>query len=97
MIYTIGHEKNYLKGIADSPDGKINKIGKREPCEGFPQGYVGGYAFASVEDARRRINEAYPECGFAVFGLQTTWDNTVSSADGWWHNLIEDSEIIVLS
>lgn len=97
MIYTIGHKENYLKAIADSPDGKIHKVGKCEPCERFPQGYEGGYAFLSIEDAQKRINEAYPERGFAVFGLLASWEDTEPNPNGWWHNLLKDSEIIVLS
>lgn len=97
MIYTIGHKRNYLKAIDDSPDGKIIKIGKRQPCIDYPQGYEGGYAFRSIEDAKKRIDEAYSRSGFDVFGLMTTWENTEPSKDGWWNNLIDDAGIVSLN
>lgn len=94
MIYTIGHRDNYLKAIAKT--GTIWKLGKHEPGEDYPDGYPGGYAFQSIEDAQRRIDEAYPEHGFAIFGLSATWEDTEPSKDGWWNNLLTDAEIVVL-
>lgn len=96
MIYTIGHKENYLKSIA--ANGSIQKLGRRNPGDDdrFPEGYEGGYAFQSTEDAQRRIDEAYPERGFEVFGLLTNWDNTEPSKNGWWNNLITDVEIVIL-
>ena len=98
MIYTIGYEQNYLKAIADSPDGTIQKTGKRAPCEQFPNGYEGGYAFQSIEDAQRRIGGEYPTSGFAVFGLKAKWEtDTEPNQNGeWWHNLLNDAEIVTL-
>lgn len=78
------------------PGMQLRKLGKREPQERWPNGYEGGYAFQTVEDAQRRIDEAYPESGYAVFGLDTTWENTYPASDGWWCLLIEDAPIIVL-
>jgi len=97
VIYTIGHVENYLKAIADSPDGAIKKLGRCEPGERFPDGYTGGYAFKTVEDAQRRIDEAYPDRGFGVFGLDAEWEmDTTQNTNGWWHNLVNSSGIIVL-
>jgi hypothetical protein len=96
MIYTIGHEATYMKALADKPEGGLMKLGARPPGEQYPKGYQGGYAFQSVYDALRRINEAHEGQGFAVFGLETTWDNTRQSESGWWSHLIQDARIIPL-
>lgn len=89
MIYTIGHEGNYLANIEKY--GTIHKLGKTDD-------YSGGYAFKTREDARRRIDEKYPNRGFAVFGLKADWNlDTVPSDDGWWRNLIRDAEIVVMA
>lgn len=90
MLYTIGNEKAYLRAIAQSEDGKIFKVGKRS-------GYAGGYVFQSVDEAQKRIDEAYHGQGYAVFGLQTGWHNTEPAVNGWWRTLNNDSEIVVLS
>ena len=95
MIYTIGHESSYLKAIADSPDNTIWKLGERLPCERFPDGYEGGCAFQSIEDAQRRIDEKYSTDGFVVFGIDADWekDTEPNRAGEWWHNLLNDAEI----
>lgn len=97
MIYTIGHVENYLKAIANSPTGKIKKVGRCEPNDRFPNGYEGGYAFASREDAQKRIDEAHADKGFDVFGLDADWEKDTSSVvEGWWHALINSADVIVL-
>lgn len=90
MLYTIGHKESYLSAIAESDSGKILKTGK---CPD----YDGGYAFVSIEDAQKRIDEAYSSFGYAVFGLKTDIDNTEQSEEGWWRVLKNDSEIVILS
>lgn len=107
MIYTIGHEKSYLEAIANSPNGVLHKMGKRPNGEQFlnvydrdkqfPNGYPGGYAFRSIADAKRRIEEKYSTSNYAVFGIDANWETDVEpSPRGWWHNLLCDAEIIVL-
>jgi hypothetical protein len=95
MIYTIGKKENYLKSIANSPTGKIQKVGKTDDLNGRP--YEGGYAFQSREDAQRRIDEAYSDQGYAVFGLDADWerDTEPHQGDGWWHSLLINVDIIV--
>ena len=93
MIFTIGHKKSYLQAIAEN--GSIKKLGKCILTSGEP--YTGGYAFLTQADAQRRIDEAYPERGFAVFGLDADWDKDTIRTDGkWWHSLLRDAEIVVL-
>lgn len=102
MIYTIGHAENYRPAIAKN--GIVHKVGrdgKKGPwwfrIWGVRSNYPGGYAFKTMKDAQRRIDEAYPTSGFAVFGLKADWEtDTVPSKKGWWHHLINDSEIILL-
>jgi len=97
MIYTIGHTKNYLDAIANSLDGKIQKLGRCEPGDRFPDGYEGGYAFRSIADAQKRIDEVYSGQGFGVFGIEADWEkDTVPAQDGWWHNLVKNADIVVL-
>jgi hypothetical protein len=89
-IYTIGHKRSYLRAIAESDNGTIIKLGKSN-------NRPGGYAFLTYEDAERRIEEAYAEREYAVFGLKAHWKyDTEPSPIGWWHNLLRDAEIIVL-
>lgn len=104
MIYTIGNKKNYLETIKEH--GTIQKTGKaimeeqQEWCEENRLGYdyIGGYCFLTQEDARRRIDEAYADRGFAIFGLNADWetDTYPNPEGGWWHNLLIDADIIVL-
>jgi hypothetical protein len=87
MIYTIGHRESYLRGLQQ---GVLYKLGRRKD-------YPGGYAFKTKEDAQRRIDEVYDD-SYAVFGLDADWEeDTVPSEHGWWHALIVDRPIIVLS
>lgn len=94
MIYTIGNEKNYMAAIAEN--GVIQKTGKGDlpDCPNYP----GGYAFKTAEDAQRRIDEAYPDRGFAVFGLDADWeaDTYRNPEGGWWNNLLIDADIVPL-
>jgi hypothetical protein len=102
MIYTIGHKTNYLKAIAEN--GQISKTGYTtmatqrkywsEPMW-LDEDYEGGYAFKTQEDAQRRINEAYLDRGFGVFGLDADWSDTYSKGD-YWNYLVESAWIIVL-
>ncbi len=95
MIYTIGHAENYRTAIAR--DGKIQKLGRDHKGGHLPKDYPGGYAFKTFKDAVHRIEEAYQDKGFAVFGLKADWEkDTVPSSHGWWHNLINDSDIVLL-
>jgi hypothetical protein len=98
MIYTIGHKENYLAAIAER--GTVHKIGKREPnmrAEIYPNGYPGGYAFLTIEDAQRRIVEEGKVGEWDVFGLEADWESDTEPApNGWWHNLLFDAALIVL-
>ncbi len=95
MIYTIGHAINYRTSIAKN--GTIQKLGRdgRKPKK-YPD-YPGGYAFKTWRDAVKRIEEAYQDKGFAIFGLEADWErDTIPSTEGWWHHLINDSDIVVI-
>jgi hypothetical protein len=95
MIYTIGHKESYAQALKDN--GKVIKVGKSGISDRFPEGYEGGYAFYSLEDSEKRISEEYSKNNFVPFGLKADWEkDTEASKDGWWHNLLNDSEIIFL-
>jgi hypothetical protein len=94
MIFTIGHEENYLRSAKEY--GEVIKAGRRGPCERFPQGYEGGYAFKTAEEARRRIDEAYSGMGFAIFGLEADWEKDTGPTSNWWHSLLIDARIVFL-
>lgn len=97
MIYTIGHRENYLKNIERY--GTIQKLGRLAPGvdDRYPEGYPGGYAFKTLEDAQRGLIEENPSGTWAVFGIEADWDqDTAPDSDGWWHSLLKDADIIVL-
>jgi len=90
MIYTIGNKSSYDKAYAEAKAQglPVLKLGRKD-------GYSGGYAFLTREDAERRIKEAYQDRGFEVYGLDAIWfHDTVPDTDGWWHSLIRDKPII---
>lgn len=89
MIYTIGYSKNYRKAIQESDEGYIIKLGRSE-------GYSGGYAVKTYEDAQRLLKEEADET-YEIFGLEADWErDTIPNPDSWWHYLLYDSKIIVL-
>lgn len=100
MIYTIGNKTNYLKAMERGP---VNKVGKATIDEQrtnwsknawINEDYGGGYAFQTYADAQRRIEEAYPDRGFAVFELAADWDKDTYGLGDYWHYLLKDVPII---
>lgn len=93
MIFTIGNRVSYLAAIKEN--GTIQKLGRGDCPE---PDYPGGYAFMTAEDAQQRIDEAYSDRGFAVFGIMADWETGTypNPEGGWWHNLLVHAEIIVL-
>lgn len=82
MIYTIGHKSSYQEAIE-----KYGSITKLE----------GGYAFKSVEDAQKRIQEHGKEELWVVWGLAASWESdTQQDGDNWWHILNKEVPIIDL-
>lgn len=98
MIYTIGHKVNYLNAI--EKHGTIQKLGKKPPGDDpdYPNGYPGGYAFRTLEDARRGLVEEDKHGTWAIFGIDADWEqDTEPSNDGWYHHLIRDADIVPLN
>ena len=90
MIYTIGNQESYDDALRQNGAQGIKtlKMGRRDD-------YPGGYAFQTASDAARRIAEAYPGRGFAIYEVDADWDqDTYPSAAGWWRNLKTDRPII---
>lgn len=82
MIYTIGHRQSYLDAIADH--GVIVKM-------------PGGYAFNTIDDALRRIEEENEVGNWCVWGLEADWCyDTEPDPTGWWHLLNKEANIIQL-
>ena len=88
MIYTVGHRDNYLRAIAESQDGYIEKTGRQS-------GYNGGCAFRTIEDARRALDE-FNQPSWCVWGLDAkwNWDTEPSLSGAWWHDLLVTSRIV---
>jgi len=90
MIYTIGSKKAFMRNYLKN--GKVMKTGRR-------RGYAGGCAFETREEAQRHIDELELQGykGMMVFGLLADWGkDTAPSQNNWWHDLIKDSEVVVL-
>jgi hypothetical protein len=82
MLYTIGHAANYRKAIQEYA--AITKL-------------PGGYAFKTIEDAKREISERNKEHVWVVFGIEATWDIDVQPCeDGWQGRLIVEVGIVDL-
>lgn len=109
MIYTIGHKENYMKSYRqhEAEGVHLQKLGKRlsgavdtypnGKTQSYPDGYEGGYAFETYEDALRGLAEENPQGTWTVFGLDARWGiDTQPSISGWWHNLLVDSDIILV-
>ena len=100
MIYTLGHGENYRDGI-EKYGTDFRKVGRNEvhKYDHIPDNYPGGYAFLTEKDARKRISEIIIEDGhdhgLEPFGLIADWDkDTVKSEHGWWHALLNNSQIV---
>ncbi len=100
VIYTLGHGKSYRHRI-ETYGADFRKVGRNEvhKYEHIPDNYPGGYAFLTEADALKRIEETIAEDGhnhgLEVFGLIADWDkDTVKSEHGWWHALLNDSQIV---
>lgn len=92
MIFTIGNKQSYDDALRQNgaQGVKTLKVGRRDD-------YPGGYAFQTATDAVRRIAEAYPGRGFAIYEVDASWErDTYPSATGWWRNLKTDRPIIGL-
>ncbi len=84
-IYTIGHRATYEAALEQY--GHLIKLGRRED-------YLGGYAFKTAEEARRRIDEAYPNANYTIWTVDAEWDrDTYPAPDGWWRYLRVDCSI----
>jgi hypothetical protein len=86
-VYTVGNRVNYDKNLLRFGE-KFQKLGRRE-------GYPGGFALSSVEDAKRLRQQLTMEKEWAVYELEAVWGvDTQQSENGWWHSLINDSRIL---
>lgn len=95
MIFTIGNESLYKDAM--QRHGELLKRGRDDGIT-IRDDYIGGYAFKTKQEAQKRIDEAYANEGFAVFGLDADWEeDTYENPDGyWWRHLLRDAKIIGL-
>jgi len=92
--YTVGCRASYFTALREGP---VKKLGARPKSRQYPDGYPGGYAVHAVEDGEQLLREFGKEGEWAVFGLKADWEtDTEPAEDGWWHNLLVDSYIVVL-
>ena len=95
MIYCLGKIDVYVPYIKTSTPEDPAMKGGRNPDykdENHPNGYVGGSVWRTKEDA-----EKFLVAGYAVFGVKADWEkDTEKSKDGDWHDLLVDSELVLL-
>lgn len=90
MIYTVGHETTYDEHLAGPNAAKFRKLGRRKK-----DGYPGGFAAKTPEDAMQIIHEMGKGREWAVYEVDADWEkHTVPSEHGWWHALIKTSRIV---
>jgi hypothetical protein len=90
VIFTIGSQESYDRALHEATN-----LGRQLFKLGQTADYPGGYAFRTVSDAERRIAEAYPGRGFAVYELDGDWDeDTCPAANGWWRHLTHNRPIL---
>ncbi len=99
MIYTIGNERSYLRAIAQSEGGVIQKTGRYAVGDHphFPSGYPGGIVFETREAAVQYLrDQALPS--YCVWGVDAQWgaDTAPIAAYPAAHNLIKHADIIPL-
>ncbi len=81
MIYTIGHTKNYERMFRDPNVGQVFKM-------------PGGYAFKTVDEAQRRIDELNMNDFWSIYQMNATMeDTTPDPTGGWWRVLKTDAAI----
>lgn len=89
MIFTVGHEENYRKAIAQY--GVIQKMG--ETIE-----YQGGIVFETYEDAERHLKALGHQDDWCVWGVDADWiTDTYGNADEGCQYLLFDKDIIDLA
>ena len=99
-VFTAGHASVYDEALSRYPS--LCKIGRREPSDAFPQGYVGGWVFRTREDAVAFAEAVHPEVPFrlAAYGLilPTSWEEDVSPEPGpdGVHHLLHDARVVAL-
>lgn len=85
VVFTVGDEQQYDRLLQDD---NLVKMGIRDD-------YPGGFACQSAEDALRLIDEQGKTGVWAVYELQASWKReTKPSLNGWWHALVNNSEVL---
>ena len=94
MIYTIGHKESYIIAYKKT-NGDLKKMGKKEGLECEKCGikpYEGGWVWKNIRDAKKFLIKDY-----ALFGVKAIWNkDTEPNIHFPWHNLLVDSQIVLL-
>lgn len=86
-VFTVGNEKNYDRGIAEH--------GITFVKTGRTPNYPGGFAVRTPQDGWKLIAELGKLGEWAVYALAAFWHkDTAPSANGWWHALLNDAQIL---
>jgi hypothetical protein len=95
--FTIGHTRSYNQAMKE-PSG-CWKLGRKEKCEEYPEGYEGGCTWLSWEEADRFRREhlhrfEWNPNDFSVYSLDLS-DEDISEeiSDNGYYYLLKDSKI----
>ena len=92
MIYTIGIRLKYERAFAAGPVIKRSRGRNPDGSE-----YPGGFAFATVDDARRYLAAKGLKGTHLVMGLDADWDrDTATEAGQPYRRLIRDAVAVRL-
>jgi hypothetical protein len=90
MIYTIVRREDYLKTLAESPDGSVYKVGQGD-------GYPGGSVWKTYGEAAYYARTNHYQGEYLVFGVKAEWGvDTAPNPLAYWHDLLVDAELVVL-
>lgn len=92
MIYTVGIRLKYEREFAK---GRVMKRGRGPNPDGTQ--YLGGFAFASAEDARRFLASKGLTGTHLVMGMIADWERDTALSEGNpYRHLLRDAEVVKL-
>lgn len=94
MIYTLGHRKSYLRGLAEAVREKpLLKIGWYRSSDGVV--YPGGSVWNTPEEVWTHIDvEGERLKEFSVFEIDAEWEGGTLLSPNPWRDLAKSSPII---
>ena len=93
MIYTIGIRLKYERAFAAGP---VVKLGTGVRPDGKP--YAGGFAFETIDEARRFLASKGLTGTHMVMGVLADWDADTAVHEGrTYRHLIRDATVVKLA